>query len=186
MQIVATQMKVGTVIIFNGNLCRIASVMHITPGNWRGMVQAKLRRLSDGTQYEHRFRSEDVVEKANLDTRSMEYLFKDDHGYTFMDTENYEQVTLSAELLGDAVQYFLPNIAVEVLMHDENPVGVELPTTVVLKVIETVPGLRGATASSSSKPATLETGLVVQVPPHIDVGQPIKVDTRTGEYLERA
>ena len=186
MQIVATQMKVGSVIVFNTNLCRVVSVQHITPGNWRGMVQAKLRRLTDGTQYEHRFRSEDMVEKANLDTRNMEYLYKDASGYTFMDTENYEQTTLSEELLGDVVSYLLPNTSVQMMVHDDKPIGVELPTTVVLKVIDTPPGLRGATASSSSKPATLETGLVVQVPPHIEPGQPIKVDTRTGQYLERA
>src|SRR5205085_3624643 len=104
----------------------------------------------------------------------------------FMDSENYEQVTLSEELLGDAVSYLLPNTIAQILLHDEKPIGIELATAVVLKVVETTPGLRGATASSSSKPATLETGLVVQVPPHIEPGQPIKVDTRTGEYLERA
>ena len=186
MQIVATQLRVGTVIVFNGNLCRAISVTHLTPGNWRGMVHVKVRRLSDGTQYEHRYRSEDMVEKASMDTRTMEYLYQDDSGYTFMDSESYEQVTLSKDMVGDSIDYMLPNVAVQVMLHDERPVGLELPTTVVLKVVETPPGLRGATASSSSKPATLETGLVVQVPPHIEVGQPIRVDTRTGAYLERA
>src|SRR5213594_2818372 len=114
MQIVATQMRVGSVILFNNNLCRVVSVQHITPGNWRGMVQAKLRRLSDGTQYEHRFRSEDMVEKANLDTRSMEYLYRDASGFTFMDTENYEQVTLHEDLLGEAVSYLLPNTVAQI------------------------------------------------------------------------
>ncbi|MGC8915761.1 MAG: elongation factor P [Thermoanaerobaculum sp.] len=186
MQIVATELRPGQIIVHNGQLHRVLSVVHITPGNWRGMVQCKLRNLKTGNQLEHRFRSEDRVEKATLDTHEMQYLYSDNSGHHFMNMETYEQVALSDEVLGDALSYLLPDTVVTVDFYEGNPVSVELPNTVVLTVVETEPPLKGATAAGGSKPAKLETGLVVQVPMFVENGTKIVVDTRTGEYVSRA
>lgn len=186
MQIVATELRPGQIIVHNGQLHRVLSVVHITPGNWRGMVQCKLRNLKSGNQLEHRFRSEDRVEKATLDTHEMQYLYSDNSGHHFMNMETYEQVALSDEVLGDALSYLLPDTVVTVDFYEGNPVSVELPNTVVLTVVETEPPLKGATAAGGSKPAKLETGLVVQVPMFVENGTKIVVDTRTGEYVSRA
>lgn len=182
----ATQMKVGMVIEYQNELWRVMSVLHVTPGNWRGMVQTKLRNVLKGNQTEHRFRSEDKVERAQLEQREMEFLYQDGEGYHFMDTENYEQIALTEEDLGDALYYLIPNIKVEVEFHDTKALGVELPKTVDLTVVETEPGMKNATASNSPKPAKLETGLTVAVPPFVNVGEKVRVDTATGQYLERA
>jgi elongation factor P len=186
MQLVATELRPGYIIVHNGQLHRVLSVTHITPGNWRGMVQCKLRNLKTGTQLEHRFRSEDRVEKATLETHEMQYLYSDGSGHHFMNMETFEQITLSDEVLQDALSYLLPDTVVTVDFYDGNPVSVELPNTVVLTVVETEPPLKGATAAGGSKPAKLETGLVVQVPMFVETGTKIVVDTRTGEYVSRA
>jgi elongation factor P len=182
----ATHMKVGMVIEWEKELWRVMTVQHVTPGNWRGMVQTKLRNVIRGNQTEHRFRSEDKVERAQLEQREMEYLYSDGEGYHFMDTETYDQIALTEEDLGDALYYLLPNTKLEVEFYEGKALGVELPKIVELKVVETEPGLKGATASNSPKPAKLETGLTVSVPAFITEGQVIRVDTTTGEYLERA
>jgi elongation factor P len=186
MQLVATELRPGYIIVHNGQLHRVLSVTHITPGNWRGMVQCKLRNLKTGTQLEHRFRSEDRVEKATLETHEMQYLYSDGSGHHFMNMETFEQITLSDEVLQDALSYLLPDTVVTVDFYEGNPVSVELPNTVVLTVVETEPPLKGATAAGGSKPAKLETGLVVQVPMFVETGTKIVVDTRTGEYVSRA
>jgi elongation factor P len=182
----ATQMKVGMVIEYQGELWRVIAVQHVTPGNWRGMVQTKLRNVMKGNQTEHRFRSEDKVERAQMEQRQMEYLYNDADGYHFMDTENYEQVALSAEELGDNLYYLIPNIKVEVEFHESRAMGISMPKTVDLRVVETEPSMKGATAANSPKPAKLETGLVVSVPNFITEGELLRIDTATGEYLERA
>jgi elongation factor P len=182
----ATQLRVGMAILHEGNLCRVLSVQHITPGNWRGMVQAKLRNLKTGNSFEHRFRSEDRVEKADLEEHDMEFLYASGDEYHFMNTESYEQVGIRGEDLGDAVRYLVPNVRVLVEFFEHRPVGIELPVTVDLKVVETTPGMKGATASNSGKPATLETGLQVTVPQFINIGDVVRVDTAEGTYLERA
>ena len=182
----ATQLKVGMAILHEGNLCRVLSVHHHTPGNLRGMVQAKLRNLKSGSSFEYRFRSTDMVERADLEQHDMEFLYADGDGYHFMNTATYEQVAIHADDLGDAVHYLTPNIKLMVEFYEHRPVGVELPGTVDLRVTETAPGLKGATASNSGKPATLETGLQVNVPQFINVGDVIRVDTAEGKYLERA
>jgi elongation factor P len=184
--IAATQMKVGMVIEYEKELWRIMTVQHITPGNWRGMVQTKMRNVIRGNQTEHRFGSSDKVERAQLDQREMEFLYNDGEGYHFMDTKNYEQIAMSSEDLGDVVYYLLPNTKVEVEFYEEKPLGVELPKTVDLKVIETEPGMKGATAANSPKPAKLETGLKVSVPNVITTGEVIRIDTAPGPYIERA
>jgi len=174
------------VIKFNKELFSIFSVSHRTPGNLRGFVQAKMRSLRSGAMIEHRFSSEDRVERAVLEEHEMEYLYDDGDYYYFMNTENFEQMHLTKETLGDAVQYLVPQSRVKVEFHDGKPISVELPPTVDLTVVETEPSLRGATVSNVTKPARLETGLVVQVPPFINQGEKIRVSTAEGTYQERA
>jgi elongation factor P len=159
---------------------------HRTPGNLRGFVQAKMRNLRSGSMTEHRFSSEDKVEKEILDEQEMEYLYDDGEYYYFMNTENYEQMHLTKDLLGDATDYLIPQLRVSVEFYEGKPISVELPATVDMKVIETEPGLRGATVSNVTKPAKMETGLVVQVPPFINEGEKIRVNTSEGTYQERA
>jgi elongation factor P len=182
----ATQMRTGMCILFEGDVCRIMNVQHVTPGNWRGFVQARMRNLRSGNSFEHRFGSTEKVERAILDTHQMEYLYSDPSGHHFMNQETFEQVTLDDETLGDAMLYLLPNTVIQIDFYEDKPVGIELPNTVTLEVVETEPSLKGATASASYKPAKMETGLVVQVPPFIEVGTKIIVDTRENKYLSRA
>ena len=181
----ATLLRVGMVIVHRGDLCRIMSVQHVTPGNKRGFVQARMRNLVSGSSYEHKFRSEDNVDKAHLEKHPMQYLYESSGQYTFMNTNNYEQVTLSEEDLGDQVKFLIPDVVVSMEIHDTRPVGVELPTTVDLKVTAADPGLKGATATNSPKPATLETGLHIQVPQFVEQGETVRVDTATGKYMTR-
>jgi elongation factor P len=182
----STQMRPGMVIKFNNELYSIFSVNHRTPGNLRGFVQARMRSLRSGTMTEHRFSSEDRVEKALLEEVEMEYLYDDGEYFYFMNTENYEQMHLTRDLLGDATNYLIPQLKVRVEFYEGKPMSVELPATVDLTVIETEPGLKGATVSNVTKPAKLETGLVVQVPPFIVEGEKIRVNTAEGAYQERA
>jgi elongation factor P len=174
------------VIRFNGELFSIFSVFHRTPGNLRGFVQAKMRNLRSGAMIEHRFSSEDRVERAALEQHSMEYLYDDGEYYYFMNSETFEQMHLTKDLLGNAVQYLVPQLAVTVEFFEGQPISVELPATVDLTVAETEPALRGATVSNVTKPAKLETGLVVQVPPFVNTGDRIRVSTAEGAYQERA
>ena len=158
---------------------------HRTPGNLRAFIQAKLRNLRTGAMFEHRFRSGDAIEKVAVDEVEMEFLYADGDDYYFMNTENYEQLAPNRDILGDAVEYLTPNLQIKVEFFDGKPVGIELPQTVELTVVETEPGLKSATASSVTKPAKTETGLVVDVPPFINEGEKISVDTTEGAYLSR-
>jgi elongation factor P len=186
MLIPATQLRAGMVLMYNNELYRVMNVLHVTPGNWRGMVQTKMRSLRSGNATENRFRSEDKVERVTLEQHQMEFLYSDGGEFHFMNTENYEQIALSSEDLGDGSKYLLPNLKIDVEFHDGKPIGVSLPKTIDLKVTETAPGLKSATVTNSLKPATVETGLVVPVPNFVDVGDVIKVDTETGAYVSRA
>ncbi|MBK9062701.1 MAG: elongation factor P [Acidobacteria bacterium] len=181
----ATEIRPGMIIIHNGELHRAHSVLHKTPGNLRGFVQAKLRNLKSGAMNEHRFRSEDKVEKASLDTHQMQYLYSDTEGHHFMNQETFDQIRLDDEVVGESMKYLLPETVIEIDFYDGNPVSVELPTTVNLKIVEVEPGMKGATASASYKPARLETGLMVQVPQFVEAGTVVKIDTRDNSYLER-
>jgi len=174
------------VIKFNNELYSIFKMEHRTPGNLRGFVQVKMRKLSSGTMIEHRFSSEDRVEKAALDEHEMEYLYDDGEYFYFMNTESFEQMHLTRDLLGDSTNFLIPNLKVNVEFYEGKPMSVELPPTVDLTVVETEPGLKGATVSNVTKPAKLETGLVVQVPPFINEGEKIRVSTSEVAYLERA
>jgi elongation factor P len=184
--IAATQIRPGMVIKFNNELHSVFSMVHRTPGNLRGFVQAKMRNLRSGSMIEHRFSSEDKVERVSLDEQEMEYLYDDGEDFHFMNTENFEQMHLNKDILGDGVNYLVPNMKVAVEFYEGKPISVELPPSVELTVVETEPGLKGATVSNVTKPAKLETGLVVQVPPFINQGERIRVSTSEGSYLERA
>jgi len=184
--ITSTQLRPGMVIKWNNELYSVFAMQHRTPGNLRGFVQAKLRRLSNGSMTEHRFSSEDKVERAVLDEVPMEYMYDDGESYYFMNSENYEQMYLSKEMMGDAVDYLIPQLKVTVVFYEGKPISVELPPSVELKVIETEPGLKGATVSNVTKAAKMESGLTVQVPPFINEGEKIRVSTADGSYLERA
>jgi elongation factor P len=184
--IAATQLRPGMVIKFNNDLFSIFNMTHRTPGNLRGFVQVRMRNLRSGTMIEHRFSSEDRVEKAVLDEVEMEYLYDDGEYYYFMNTENYEQMHLTKELLGDSTDYLIAQLKVHVEFYEGKPMSVELPASVIMTVMETEPGLKGATVSNVTKPAKMETGLVVQVPPFINEGEKIRVSTAEGTYQERA
>jgi len=186
MSIPATQLRPGMIIKHNNDLHSVFSVEHRTPGNLRAFIQAKLRNLRTGAMFEHRFRSPDPIDKITVDEVNMEYLYNDGDDYYFMNTENYEQTHLTRDVLGDAVEYLTANLQIQVEFFDGKAVGIELPQTVVLTIVETEPGLKSATASSVTKPAKTETGLIVQVPPFINEGEKIKVDTAEGVYLSRA
>ena len=188
MAIPATQMRPGMIIKHgtSGDLHLVFTVEHRTPGNLRAFIQAKLRNIRTGAMFEHRFRSGDAIERITVDEIPMEFLYQDGDSYCFMNTENYEQTHLSRDVLGDAVEYLTPNLQIKVEFYDGKTVGIELPQTVELTVVETEPGLKSATASSVTKPAKCETGLVVQVPPFINEGEKIRVDTAEGAYLSRA
>ena len=186
MAIPATQMRPGMIIKHNNDLHLVFSVEHRTPGNLRAFIQAKLRNIRTNAMFEHRFRSGDAIEKITVDEVEMQFLYADGDSYYFMDTNNYEQTHLTKDILGDAVEYLIPNLEIKVEFFDGKAVGIELPQTVILTVIETEPGLKSATASSVTKAAKTETGLVVQVPPFINEGEKIKVDTSEGAYLSRA
>lgn len=167
------------------DLYRVLDLQHVTPGNLRGFVRAKFRNIRNGSLSDQKLRSEDSLERAVLDEREMQYLYKDGDSYHFMDTASYEQLHIDAEVLGDAANYLIPDATINVEFYGTEPVGIELPQTVDLKVVDTVPGIKGATASAQVKPATLETGLVVQVPPFINIGDAVRVNTETGEYLRK-
>ncbi|MFL6438693.1 MAG: elongation factor P [Terriglobales bacterium] len=186
MAIPATQLRPGMIIKHNNDLHSVFSVEHRTPGNLRAFIQAKLRNLRTGAMFEHRFRSPDPIDRVVVDEVDMEFLYSDGDDYYFMNTESYEQTHLKRETLGDAVEYLTPNLQIKVEFYDNKPVGIELPQTVELTVVQTEPGLKSATASSVTKPAKLETGLVVQVPPFINEGEKIRIDTAEGAYLSRA
>ena len=185
MSIPATQMRPGMIIKFKDDLHLVFSVEHRTPGNLRAFIQAKLKNVRTGAAFTERFRSPDPIERVYVDEIKMEYLYNDGDEYYFMD-DKYEQTMLTRDTLGDAVDYLTPNLSISVSFHDGKAVGIELPTAVVMTVLETEPGIKSATASSVTKPAKTETGLVVQVPPFINEGEKIRVDTAEGAYMSRA
>ncbi len=182
----ATRLRKGMLIKLGEDLFRILELQHVTPGNLRGFVRVKLRNLRNGTQSEQRLRSEDTIERASLDEREMQYLYSDPGGHHFMDTASYEQIALGDEILGDAVGYLVPEMTIRMEFYGTEPVGIELPQTIDLTVTDTTPAIKGATASAQLKPATLETGLIVQVPPFINIGDRIRINTESGEYQARA
>ena len=181
----ATRLRKGMLIKLGNDLYRILDLHHLTPGNKRAHIQARMRNIRTATLQDHKFRAEEDVERATLEEREMQYLYNDGDSFYFMDTTSYEQIHISAEALGDSKDYLVADMTIRVEFYGVEPVGIELPQTVDLVVKETVPGIKGATASAQVKPATLETGLVVQVPPFVNEGDKIRVNTETGEYQSR-
>ncbi|TVQ78754.1 MAG: elongation factor P [Bradymonadales bacterium] len=182
----ATEIRKGQVIRFNGKVVKVVSSAHHTPGNLRAMMQVEMKDLETGTNYNHRFRSGDDVEKLSVDHVKMEYLYQEGEFFVFMNSETYEQIHLSVAIVGDVMKFILPNSSIDVVFVDEKPISVELPQKVTLKVTETEPGIKNATATNVLKPATLETGLVVGVPPFVNAGDSIVINTESGEYVSRA
>jgi elongation factor P len=181
----ATRLRKGMLIRMDADLFRIVELHHITPGNKRGHVLCKMRDIRNNRLMDNKFRSEDDVERAILDEHQMQFLYRDGDLFHFMNTESYEQIHLTSEVLGDSAAYLLPEAVISVEFYESEPVGIHLPLTVDLEITDTVPGIKGATASAQVKPATLETGLVVNVPSFINTGDVIRVNTETGEYLSR-
>jgi elongation factor P len=181
----ATQLKRGMCIKHDNDLYKVVEAMHKTPGNLRGMVQAKIKHLKTGSVSDHRFRSVDMVERAILEDTEMEFLYQDGDMFHFMNNETYEQMGLSDEVLGDAVPYLTANIKLKIQMYEDRPVGIDLPLTVEMTVMETDPEIKGASVSNVGKPAKMETGLIVQVPAFISEGERIRIDTASGSYIER-
>lgn len=185
MKISAFEVRIGHLIEYKNKLWRVLKKNHVKPGKGGAFVQLEMKSL-DGTKLNERFRSEDKVEKAHVEPRKMQFLYQEDDGYIFMDLESYEQTTILAEDLGDQTLYLLPNTDVQVNFNNEEPIGVDLPNNVVLQVVETEVAIKGQTATSSGKPAILETGLRVTIPQFVNVEERIKVNTETGLYVERA
>jgi elongation factor P len=181
----ATRLRKGMLIKLGNDLFRILDLHHLTPGNKRAHIQCRMRNIRTMTLADHKFRAEEDVERAALDEREMQYLYNDGDHYYFMDTSTYEQIQISQEALGDSRNYLVADATIRVEFYDAEPVGIELPQTVDLKVLDTPPAIKGATASAQLKPAKLETGLVVQVPPFVNEGDVIRVNTLTGEYQSR-
>ncbi len=186
MAIPATQIRRGMVIVFGGDPCRVTEFRHHTPGNLRAMVQAKLKNLRSGSSFEHRFRAADAVERASLETHELEFLYQGGGVYHFMNTENYDQIEMDAETLGDSAQWMLPGMRIQAEYYDGRPIGIDLPNSIELAIVDTAPVMKSATKTASTKPARLENGVTVNVPEFLSSGERIRVNPNTGEYLDRA
>ena len=181
----ATQIRKGMVIIVEGEIYKVLQSTHVTPGKGQALMQIKLRSLKNQTLLDYRFRSKDKVEQAFLENIEMEYLYRSGDENVFMNLENYEQIKLSSEIIGDGVNYLIPNVVFSVQMHEGRHVGIEPPLTINLKVVNTEPVLKGATQTATNKPAVLETGISITVPQFIKEGDIVRIDTRDDKYLER-
>ncbi|HEX6808084.1 MAG TPA: elongation factor P [Gemmatimonadaceae bacterium] len=182
----ATQIRRGMVIVFEGEPCRIVDFRHHTPGNLRAMVQTKMKNLRTGSNFEHRFRAADTIEKASLETHDLEFLYQGGNTYHFMNTENYDQLEMDDEMLGDAAQWMQPGMKIVAEYYQGKPIGIELPNSVELEIVETAPVMKSATKTSSFKQAKLENGVSVNIPEFIPSGIRIRVNPNTGEYIDRA
>jgi elongation factor P len=186
MKISAFEMKIGNLMEYQGKLWRVLKLQHVKPGKGGAFVQAEMKEIAAGTKINERFRSDEKLEKAHVEPRQMQYLYAEGDSHIFMDLTTYEQVTLAEEDIAEQLGYLLPNMEVQINFHNENPIALELPSNVVLEVVETEGVVKGQTATSSGKPARLETGITVSVPQFINAGEKVKVNTTTGEYVERA
>lgn len=186
MKISAFDIRVGNLIEHQDKLWRVLRKNHVKPGKGGAYIQVEMKAIVDGTKLNERFRSVDNVEKAHVELRKMQYLYADGGAHFFMDNETFEQITFANEDVEEQAGYLLPNTEVQIAFHNDNPIGLELPANVVLKVIDTEGVVKGQTAASSGKPAQLETGIRITVPPFVNVGDKVRVNTETGEYVERA
>ena len=181
----ASDFKNGLTVEIDGDIFQVIDFQHVKPGKGAAFVRSKLKSVTGGGILERSFRPNDRMQRAHIDRKDMQYLYSDGELYHFMDTENYEQTAISAEVVGDALKFVKENENVKIMMHDATVLGIEPPLVVELLITETEPGFKGDTATGATKPATLETGAVVQVPLFISNGEIVKVDTRTGEYTGR-
>ena len=186
MALPATQIRRGMVLVFEGDPCRVIEFRHHTPGNLRAMVQAKLKNLRTGSNFDHRFRAADSIEKASMETHELEFLYKGGNTYHFMNTENYDQLEMEEEALGDNAQWMQNGMKIIAEYYNGRAIGIALPNFLVLEVVDTAPVMKTATKTASSKPATLENGVSVNVPEFINIGEKIRVSPATGEYMDRA
>ena len=182
----ATQIRRGMVLVFNGDPHRVLEFRHHTPGNLRAMVQAKLKNLRNGSTIEHRFRAADSIEKAAMETHDLEFLYQGGDTYHFMNTENYDQLEMDAEMLGDNAQWMQPGMKIQAEYYNGRPIGIQLPNSLILEIVETAPVMRSATKTASTKPAKLENGVTVNVPEFVGSGEKVRVNPNTGEYMDRA
>lgn len=186
-KVIATEVRAGHLIEWDKRVWRVLKAHHVHVGGRGGAyMQVEMKDIEAGTKNNVRFRTDEKIERAYVDQRDMQYLFHDGDNFVFMDKESYEQLSLSAEFLEGQAEYLLPNTDIQVNFYGERPIGVQLPGSVVLTVVETEPNLKGATATTTYKPAKMETGLTVMVPPFVSAGEKIKVNTDSGEYVERA
>ena len=182
----ATQIRRGMVLVFEGDPCRVIEFRHHTPGNLRAMVQAKLKNLKTGASFEHRFRAADSIEKADMETQELEFLYKGGETYHFMNVNNYEQLEMDDEMLGDNAQWMQAGMKILAEYYDGRPIGIELPQFMVFEVVDTAPVMKTATKNASSKPAKLDNDVMVNVPEFINIGEKVRVNPNTGEYMDRA
>ncbi len=182
----ATQIRRGMVLVFEGDPCRVIEFRHHTPGNLRAMVQAKLKNLRTGSNFEHRFRAADSVERASMETHELEFLYQGGDRYHFMNTENYDQTEMDEEVLGDTAQWMQPGMRIQAEYYNGNPIGIQLPNSLTLAVVDTAPVMKSATKTASTKPARLENGVTVNVPEFVSTGEKVRVNPQTGEYVDRA
>jgi elongation factor P len=182
----ATQIRRGMVVVFEGDPCRVIEFRHHTPGNLRAMIQTKMKNLRSGNNFEHRFRAADTIEKASMETHELEFMYQGGDTWHFMNTENYDQLEMDAEMLGDNAQWMQPGMKIIAEYYDGRPIGIQLPQYLVLEIVDTAPVMKTATKTASSKPAKLENGVTVNVPEFIGTGERIRVNPNTGEYMDRA
>ena len=186
MAVPATQIRKGMVIVFEGDPCRVIDFRHHTPGNLRAMVQTKMRNLRTGSNFEHRFRADDSIDKASMETHELEFLYQGGDTYHFMNLENYDQIELDTETLGDNAPWMVPNMKIIAEYYDGRPIGIELPQYLTFEIVDTSPVMKTATKTASYKPAKLENGVTINVPEFVGTGERVRVNPSTGEYLDRA
>jgi elongation factor P len=186
MAIPATQIRRGMVIVFEGQPCRVLEFRHHTPGNLRAMVQAKLKNIKNGASFEHRFRAADSIDPASMETHELEFLYQGGSDFHFMNTENYDQLEMDEEALGDNAQWLQPGMRIVAEFFEGRPVSIQMPNSMVLEIVDTAPVMKSATKTASTKPAKLENGVTVNVPEFLSTGEKVRVNPNTGEYLERA
>jgi elongation factor P len=182
----ATQIRRGMVLVFNGDPCRVVEFRHHTPGNLRAMVQAKLKNLRTGNNFEHRFRAADTIERASMETHDLEFMYQGGATYHFMNTENYDQLEIEDDVLGDNAQWMQPGMKIQAEYYNGKVIGIALPNSMVLEVVDTAPVMKTATKTASTKPAKLENGVTVNVPEFVNTGEKVRVNPNTGEYMDRA
>jgi elongation factor P len=186
MALPATQIRRGMVLVFEGDPCRVTEFRHHTPGNLRAMIQTKLKNLRTGNNFEHRFRAADSIEKASMETQELEFLYRGGDTFHFMNIANYDQLEMDEEALGDNAQWMQPGMKIIAEYFNGQPIGIDLPNSMVFEVVDTSPVMKTATKNASAKPAKLENGVTVNVPEFISTGERIRVNPSTGEYLDRA